>query len=733
MIRPIRGPRIACLLFIALITASLPHVNAQVDQDTAASSASPTADASATVAPVDFPSAVAQEVAVAQELALSNLTDPIPLPTDAPNYAQLSKIAALWPPLQETTGQVLSNASNAATDPTEDRPARLRKRQGGTRVMIVGDSMTHCNEGDFTWRYRIAQWFQSQGVAVDFVGPYQGTIEPELPGPPAPPPLYGSAPIVGPPKTSGGYATAFDSSHFAISGRAAAVVQGLIQEQTAANPTDLMLVMLGFNDLGWFYSDDDGLITSMSNLINNARRSNPNMKFVVSTVIHRTFIGGREDLVRNTDSYNRKLREQVPRWSTASSPVVIAPVREEFDCGPQYNQDCPAAYDGLHPNELGEYQIARAFSRALVSGLGIGSTPIQIPGSIPSRPLPVPQNFQMSASPLGLTATWDKVYGAYEYDVEYRINGGAPFNFSPGQVRTNRWDTRWAIDGWTYDIRIRSSAGNRKGGWSGWLSGTARPQTAAAPGNVAVRAQDSGISVRWTPPAGPYSDSVFRYNVYYWDLDTPCAFLLGAAFEGTSALITGLIPGHRHLVAIETWNAAGAGFPVIARSVVPGRGTPGTPQNLQVNSNDPATVHLTWNAVAGAAGYILARRNVNQQGSQLERFTTTEEGTCSMHGFQFPGAWNYEWAVLAFNGEAESSLSAPRTAPVPQEAILGLREVDHPIQLLNLVALGQTVRRAQEALAKAVMATVKAVWGRDAMVATARNALSVVALAARDA
>jgi lysophospholipase L1-like esterase len=52
----------------------------------------------------------------------------------------------------------------------------------------------------------------------------------------------------------------------------------------ASYPADLMLINLGFNDLGWFYSDDNGLVNSMRNLINNARRANPNMKFVVATV-----------------------------------------------------------------------------------------------------------------------------------------------------------------------------------------------------------------------------------------------------------------------------------------------------------------------------------------------------------------------------------------------------------------------------------------------------------------
>jgi lysophospholipase L1-like esterase len=73
-------------------------------------------------------------------------------------------------------------------------------------------------------------------------------------------------------------------NHFAVSGRAAAVDQNLIQQVARDYPADLMLIKLGFNDLGWFYSDDNGLINNMRNLINNARRANRNMKFVVGTV-----------------------------------------------------------------------------------------------------------------------------------------------------------------------------------------------------------------------------------------------------------------------------------------------------------------------------------------------------------------------------------------------------------------------------------------------------------------
>lgn len=130
--------------------------------------------------------------------------------------------------------------------------------------------------------------------------------------------------------------------------------------------------------------------------------------------------------------------------------MVIAPVQGEYNCGPKYTNNCTAAYDGLHPNELGEYQIARAFSRALVTGLGIGSSPLSVPSSISGRALPVPSNFRLSSSPQGVTGTWDKIYGAYDYEIDYRINGNGPYKFSAGSVPTNRWDSRWAVDGWRY-------------------------------------------------------------------------------------------------------------------------------------------------------------------------------------------------------------------------------------------------------------------------------------------
>ena len=42
-------------------------------------------------------------------------------------------------------------------------------------MMVVGDSISQGGEGDWTWRYRLWEWFKVQDVVVDFIGPFLGT------------------------------------------------------------------------------------------------------------------------------------------------------------------------------------------------------------------------------------------------------------------------------------------------------------------------------------------------------------------------------------------------------------------------------------------------------------------------------------------------------------------------------------------------------------------------------
>jgi hypothetical protein len=213
------------------------------------------------------------------------------------------------------------------------------------RVMIVGDSMTQGQQGDWTWRYRIWQWFEQNQIPVQFVGPYPGTQPPQSACAPSPPPLYGHEPSERPPAMDGGYAegvdTAFlsNSNHYAAWGRAAAITKDLIKDVVRKYQPDLMLLMLGFNDLGWFVSDGQGAIDSIQTLICNARAANPNLKFAVADIPQRRFMDGREDLVEKTDTFNKLLPDAIESWSTTQSPIHLVKLQQSYDCG---CESCPA-------------------------------------------------------------------------------------------------------------------------------------------------------------------------------------------------------------------------------------------------------------------------------------------------------------------------------------------------------------------------------------------------------
>jgi len=59
--------------------------------------------------------------------------------------------------------------TRAAPAPSLDTPSTLPRNMSteaaaALRVLIVGDSITQGHEGDYTWRYRIWQWFNSQSI-----------------------------------------------------------------------------------------------------------------------------------------------------------------------------------------------------------------------------------------------------------------------------------------------------------------------------------------------------------------------------------------------------------------------------------------------------------------------------------------------------------------------------------------------------------------------------------------
>lgn len=590
-------------------------------------------------------------------------TIPIPMLSgvvDGVDYDAISKLAG-----QMSTLPNPGEAREISQAPRFERNSRNRKqaRDGALKVLIAGDSMSQGKEGDYTWRYRLSQWFQSQNVGVDFVGPYKGTRPPPETAPPSPPPLRGSKADDTGVLASGGYAEgiSFDSDHFSIWGQACAEDVGLIREVVQNSQPDVMLVMLGFNDLGWFYSDDKGLLKNMQTFISNARAAKPNIKIALANVPQRTSLG-RDDLPQKTTAYNKALVDAISQWSTDTSPIYLVNLQENYDCA---LGGCPAGYDGLHPNAKGEYQIARAFSLTLVNDMKIGNSPLQIPGNIPSRPVSVPSNFKVSTSPQGVTATWDKVYGAYGYNVRSRISGYT--DWSVGNVAMNRFDTRWSLEGYTYDIQVQTSCGDGcAGDWTSVGSAVAKPQTATAPANVKVADGGSGtLQITWDSSTGDYANSVSEYYVLFWDQTQPCSWIGGYAYQGNEAILDGLADGHDYFLAITAWNSNGESFPKVLPRRKIGGGTPGAPPVPKIDAVDSTTAHLTWSEVPGAVGYYLWTRNVNNASDVSRRQDITRDGGCADVGLLFPGVWNYEFCIQAFNGDDLSPKGDCAIAPSP--------------------------------------------------------------------
>ncbi|EME88801.1 uncharacterized protein MYCFIDRAFT_110024, partial [Pseudocercospora fijiensis CIRAD86] len=301
------------------------------------------------------------------------------------------------------------------------------------KLMIVGDSITHGHEGDFTWRYRLWEWMKSTDISFSFVGPYTAPLAPEE--------IHSSKPIPTQkdindyPRIEWGYAEnaskSFDAHHFATSGYKAELARHAVAAQVKANDPDLLLIMLGYNDLQWTKAPFTYLLPTMKALIDNARAAKPTLQFAIGNIIERTIF--RQDIHENTMVYNELFKDAIPSWSTEQSPVFHVDVASKYTCGPY--RPCPAAFDGLHPNALGEYEIASAFSEALAREIGIGKEPLRIPKTVTDRAMPPPVVLRAFGNAAGATLTWDRIYGITEYEVASRIEGQ---DWNTGMLTSNR-------------------------------------------------------------------------------------------------------------------------------------------------------------------------------------------------------------------------------------------------------------------------------------------------------
>ncbi len=301
-----------------------------------------------------------------------------------------------------------------------------------TRVLIVGDSITQGSAGDYTWRYRLWKRLQvSAPGGVDFVGDRTylfDNIEGE--------------------QGSQAYADGnFDKQHHAEWGRPLVYEKDIIASAVSSSAAQVVLVLLGINDLVWWGATPAEVSGWMDEFISNARAANPSVRIVIGHVLSRydlwagTVVNGAATAELN-DRYNQLASQR----STATSPVVTASTDAGWD--PKVH-----TWDGTHPNSTGEVRIAAKFADAL-AGLGIGAPYGTIPSSVA---------WGVAAGATTLTSldravrlSWPTIPGANAYFIEQKLVsiGETSFTRLPYPVPGNSWTAQLLLAGWIVEFRV---------------------------------------------------------------------------------------------------------------------------------------------------------------------------------------------------------------------------------------------------------------------------------------
>lgn len=274
----------------------------------------------------------------------------------------------------------------------EDENSLLRPPHAGPpRIMLVGDSITHGTNGDFTWRYRFYEHLRAKGAAFDFVGPFRGPLLPN-------PDNNG--------RLQGMYAAAagqnWDDDHDATWGRVLWHESTDIESHVRAHQPDMIVVALGTNDLNPIFlgSSPVGAAENMRLLIRNARRANPEVD-VLLVQIGQT--GPLQSQGIDVPAYNRYLAQVAAEDSTASSRIFVADVEHSFN----FVTD---TYDQTHPNKRGEYVIAKQVADAVWTHWSYGGAfgPVPLP-----TPPPKPTNISVTPGTISsaerFRVTWARV------------------------------------------------------------------------------------------------------------------------------------------------------------------------------------------------------------------------------------------------------------------------------------------------------------------------------------
>jgi lysophospholipase L1-like esterase len=304
------------------------------------------------------------------------------------------------------------------------------------RVLITGDSITQGSAGDYTWRYRLWTKLTSTAPgAVSFVGT-RTTLYDNVRNKPG----------------STSYAAAFPAeAHSALWGDSYRAELGSIASQVKATHANVLIVMLGSNDLTYFTSPEQ-TIANVKTYIARARAAAPGIDIVVGEALNKWDPWAGEYHLRDqTSQYAARLDAMAAELDRGSQRVVVAPTRDGWDARTM-------TWDGTHPSPTGEMLIAQRVSEGLAK-IGVGSASPSIVGPKAwSVPGPTP-----AAAP-GIEKaklSWDRsASGATGIFIEQRlINTKQAWLRLPYAVAADGWTDDLLAAGGTYQFRLVPSKG----------------------------------------------------------------------------------------------------------------------------------------------------------------------------------------------------------------------------------------------------------------------------------
>ena len=233
-------------------------------------------------------------------------------------------------------------------------PVRFANADETINILPLGDSITHAEINRASYRYFLWKKLIDAGVNFDFVGSMNTQLDTYSKGDTPQPDYNGQS---------------FDKDH---EGHFAWEVNhiwggrnpnnntgsGSLGEWMQAYDFDIALVHLGTND-AFMGQDNNQTAFEIKAIIEKLREDNPNVVILLAKVIP-TAKGEREAAA--VEQLAGLIPAIVEEINTDDSPVILVDMFEGFDV----NQ---LTYDGVHPNEKGEMEMADRWFKAIMDAL----------------------------------------------------------------------------------------------------------------------------------------------------------------------------------------------------------------------------------------------------------------------------------------------------------------------------------------------------------------------------